>query len=221
MKIKIAVAARCMKDKDYTYNYANTDYLKMLDTMNAVGIPIFPFMDAEEAALTCDGLLLPGGADVNPKLYHQEPDPSVTEFFDEIDDLDIRLIHAFMQQNKPILGICRGIQIINVAFGGTLVQDIPNHNQDTDRHQMSHSVSISKDSELYNLLGDSLQVNSLHHQIIDQLGEGLKASAYSPEGYIEAIEHPNILAVQWHPEALTNECEHLKLFEVFIQKCKQ
>lgn len=221
MKTKIAVATRCMKDKDYTYNYVNIDYLRMLDTMDAVGIPILPFMDHEEAALTCDGLLLPGGADLNPKLYHQKPDPSVTEFFDDIDDLDLRLIHAFMKQNKPIFGICRGLQILNVAFGGTLVQDIPNHNQSADRHQMTHSVSINKDSELYKLLGDSLQVNSLHHQIIDQLGEGLKAVALSPEGYIEAIEYPNILAVQWHPEALTNEAEHLKLFEDFIQNCKQ
>lgn len=221
MKTKIAIAARCMKDKDYTYNYANTDYLKMLNTMNAVGIPIFPFMDAEEAALTCAGLLLPGGADVNPKLYHQSPDPSVTEFFDEIDDLDIRLIHAFMKQNKPIFGICRGLQILNVALGGTLIQDISGHNQDADRHQLTHSVSITKDCELYNMIGDNLQVNSLHHQIIDQLGDGLKAAAFSPEGYIEAIEGSNILAVQWHPEALTKESEHIKLFDAFINKCKQ
>lgn len=220
MKTKIAVAARCMKDKDYTYNYVNTDYLKMLASIDAVGIPIFPLMDVEEAALSCDGLLLPGGADLNPKLYHQQPDPSVTEFFDEIDTLDLNLIQAFKKQNKPILGICRGLQILNVAFGGTLIQDIPNHDQDVDRHQMTHPVTISKDCELYPLVGDTLQVNSLHHQIIDQLGEGLKAAAYSPEGYIEAIEYPNILAVQWHPEALLNEPLHMKLFEAFIQKCK-
>lgn len=220
MKTKIAVAARCMKDKDYTYNYVNTDYLKMLASIDAVGIPIFPLMDVEEAALSCDGLLLPGGADLNPKLYHQQPDPSVTEFFDEIDTLDLNLIHAFKKQNKPILGICRGLQILNVAFGGTLIQDIPNHDQGVDRHQMTHPVTISKDCELYPLVGDTLQVNSLHHQIIDQLGEGLKAAAYSPEGYIEAIEYPNILAVQWHPEALLNEPLHMKLFEAFIQKCK-
>lgn len=220
MKTKIAVAARCMKDKDYTYNYVNTDYLKMLASIDAVGIPIFPLMDVEEAALSCDGLLLPGGADLNPKLYHQQPDPSVTEFFDEIDTLDLNLIQAFKKQNKPILGICRGLQILNVAFGGTLIQDIPNHDQGVDRHQMTHPVTISKDCELYPLVGDTLQVNSLHHQIIDQLGEGLKAAAYSPEGYIEAIEYPNILAVQWHPEALLNEPLHMKLFEAFIQKCK-
>lgn len=220
MKTKIAVAARCMKDKDYTYNYVNTDYLKMLASIDAVGIPIFPHMDVEEATLSCDGLLLPGGADLNPKLYHQQPDPSVTEFFDEIDTLDLNLIQAFKKQNKPILGICRGLQILNVAFGGTLIQDIPNHDQGVDRHQMTHPVTISKDCELYPLVGDTLQVNSLHHQIIDQLGEGLKAAAYSPEGYIEAIEYPNILAVQWHPEALLNEPLHMKLFEAFIQKCK-
>lgn len=220
MKTKIAIAGRCMKDKEYKYYYTNTDYLKMLETMNAVGIPIFPSMDPEEAALNCEGLLLPGGADVNPKLYHQLPDPTVTDFFDEIDDLDLRLIHAFMKQNKPILGICRGLQILNVAFGGTLVQDIPNHDQKVDRHQMTHPVTINKDCELYTLVGDTLQVNSLHHQIIDQLGEGLKAAAYSPEGYIEAIECPNVVAVQWHPEALMNEALHMKLFEAFIQKCK-
>ena len=220
MKTKIAIAGRCMKDKDYTYNYVNTDYLKMLETMNAVGIPVFPFMSHEEAALTCDGLLLPGGADLNPKLYHQQPDSSVSEFFDEIDDLDLRLIHAFMKQNKPILGICRGLQVLNVAFGGTLVQDIPNHNQKADRYQLTHKVTINKDSELYTLVGESLPVNSLHHQIIDQLGDGLNAVAFSPEGYIEAIEQPNILAVQWHPEALMNESLHMKIFEAFVQKCK-
>lgn len=221
MKTKIAVAVRCMKDKDYTYHYANTDYLYMLDKIDALGVPIFPLMDAKQAALTCDGLLLPGGADLNPALYHQLPDPTVTDYFDEIDALDLNLIQAFMQQHKPILGICRGLQVLNVAFGGTLIQDIPNHSQKADRHVLTHEVKIVKDSQLASIFNESTQVNSLHHQVIDRLGDGLKAVAFSSKGYIEAIEADNILAVQWHPEALTHEPDQLKLFKSFIKQCQK
>lgn len=220
MKTKIAVAVRCMKDKDYTYHYVNTDYLKILESLNVTGIPIFPSMDLDEAATSCDGLLLPGGADLNPALYHQLPDPSVKEFFDEIDELDCRLIQAFLKQKKSIFGICRGLQVLNVALGGTLLQDIPNHTQTADRHTLTHEVTLVKGSEVATIFGEQTQVNSLHHQVIDQLGQGLKATALSKEGYIEAIEGEHILAVQWHPEALPHIKEQLELFKHFIKKCQ-
>ena len=126
-----------------------------------------------------------------------------------------------MQQHKPILGICRGLQVLNVAFGGTLIQDIPNHSQKADRHVLTHEVKIVKDSQLASIFNESTQVNSLHHQVIDRLGDGLKAVAFSSEGYIEAIEADNILAVQWHPEALTHEPDQLKLFKSFIKQCQK
>ncbi len=219
-KLKIAVSGRLIKDGSYDYVYVNTDYLRALDQADAIGIPVTPYMNAQEMAESCAGLLITGGADVNPKLYHQECDPTVKEFSDWIDASDLRLIDAFLKANKPIFGICRGLQILNVYYGGTLVQNIENHNQEEERHHATHLVYPKENTHLYELLGNEVMVNSLHHQIIDQLGEGLTVNALSPEGYIEGIENEHLIAVQWHPEALIADAKQLSLFQDFIHRCQ-
>lgn len=150
-------------------------------------------------ASECDALLLPGGGDVRPSLYGQafcgshEPD-------DALDQAEMRVITRFLALERPIMGICRGMQILNIAFGGTLHQDIPGHSslETGDRVHMSHADG----SLLTGLYGADFAVNSAHHQSVDQLGAGFQAIQWSDDGCIEAIVHQTrpILAVQWHPE---------------------
>lgn len=190
--MKVALINRISKFKDNTKNY--TDFLKSGD----IEYELISINDDEKEVLTrCDALLIPGGIDVVPSLYNQ--DNKGSKIYDDLnsqnDKLDYKWIKVFNKANKPIIGICRGIQIINVYFNGTLIQHIDNH-QDS-----RHNVNIEKGSLLYKTYRkDEMEVNSYHHQVIDKLGDGLKPVAYSKDGYIEAIEGNNIYAVQWHPE---------------------
>lgn len=156
----------------------------------------------DSRASECDALLLPGGGDVRPSLYGQEFNGS-NEPDDARDAAEMRVIARFLAMERPIFGICRGLQIINIVFGGTLVQDIPGHSSldsDTDRVHMSHT----DDPWLQNLYGAQFPINSAHHQVIDRLGAGLNAIQWSEDGYVEALKHRSrpIYAVQWHPERM-------------------
>ena len=131
---------------------------------------------------------------------------------EEIDTLDFSIIKAFNNVNKPILGICRGIQAINVCFGGSLYQDIPYHKLPKEER---HNIKFEKASFLYNCYNtEQMLINSLHHQAIKELAKGFKAVAKSEDGIVEAIENKNIIAVQWHPEYMNDT----KFFEYFINK---
>jgi len=170
-----------------------------------------------------DGLLLTGGSDVNPARYGQakkgsgEPD-------DLRDELEIRLFQEALTAGIPVLGICRGLQLMNVGCGGTLVQDLPSHPQsergEPGKHPAAHRVWIAPDSRLAAIMGaGGYDVNSRHHQAIESLGQGLEVSAIAPDGVIEGIEKPGeafVVAVQWHPEdrILVSEGDR-KLFEAF------
>ncbi len=158
----------------------------------------------------CDGILVPGGIDVDPVLFHEERHELCGESDMEYDLFQISVIHKTIAQGKPLFGICRGLQVINVAFGGTLYQDLSlacekplKHVQEQYRNVPTHKVKTAPDSMLELLLGEELEVNSFHHQVIHELGYGLKAVAWAEDGLIEGIEsdiYPNLLAVQWHPE---------------------
>jgi len=131
---------------------------------------------------------------------------------EEIDTLDFTLIKAFNNVNKPILGICRGIQAINVCFGGSLYQDIPNHKLPKEER---HNVKFDKDSFLYECYNvEQMQINSLHLQALKNVAENFKVVAKSEDGIIEAIENENVIAVQWHPEYMND----IRFFEYFINK---
>jgi putative glutamine amidotransferase len=183
-----------------------------------------------------DGLMLTGGGDVNPALYGEAAHPSTEGAEPGRDEFEIALVKAARARQLPIFAICRGIQVLNVAAGGDLVQDIPsqltdtvNHNFRCPPHQaytLAHEVWIDKDTLLARLMGDRLtngdacEVNSRHHQAIRQLAPGFKASATAPDGIVEAIEDPAVpfcVGVQWHPENFWRTGEFRPLFEGFLE----
>ena len=150
---------------------------------------------------SCAALLLPGGADIHPGLYGQENRGSLG-IDHERDSLELEAFELFKSLKRPIFGICRGTQLINVALGGSLHQDIPNHSRidDVDRLHPSYT----EDEVLLKLYGESFIINSSHHQAVARLGEGLKAVQWAEDGIVEAVRHESlpIFGVQWHPERL-------------------
>lgn len=177
-----------------------------------------------------DGILFSGGGDIHPRFYGSQPHPLVTEVDEDRDRVEIALVRQAMQRGTPFLGICRGLQVINVALGGSLYEDLldqyPNslkHDRfpEKERDYLAHSVSIDENSQLAEILGtQEVQVNSLHHQGIRKAAPGLRSTAHAPDGVIEAVEapeHPFGLAVQWHPEWLQAHLVMRSLFERFVQ----
>ena len=185
-------------------------------------LPISSLILAEEYTNSIDGLLLPGGGDVDPLLYGAEP--TCARAVDrERDEWEIALVRTCQQAQKPILGICRGLQVINVALGGTLQQDIEGHQQeDTRRDRTSHIVNLAAKSHWRGIFGvEEIAVNSYHHQAVKALAPGLMATAHAPDGVIEGVESPDgtVLALQCHPECLwqTNPIFG-SLFAAFVEK---
>jgi putative glutamine amidotransferase len=193
-------------------------------------------MPASRVLQDIDGLLLSGGEDVAPERYGQQPLPSVTDVNPARDAFEIGLIKEARRLDIPILAICRGIQVLNVACGGTLIQDIPtqipgalDHRLTVPPHQpysLAHEIWIEKDSVLERLMRDRLrdadtcETNSRHHQAVQQVAPEFRVSATAPDGVIEAIEHPKArfcLAVQWHPENFWRTGEFRPLFEGFVE----
>lgn len=214
--------------------YVHQDYDQAI--IRAGGIPIvLPVADNEVIdgyLKICDGILFSGGEDIVPKLYGQSVSIALGTTYEKRDEAEIYMFQEAMKNNKVIFGICRGIQLINVALGGTLIQDIPSelkteikHMQENPRPKASHDVRIVKNSLLFDILRDEqTEVNSLHHQSIDRLGAGLMITAYSIEDQlIEAVEHETykkLLAVQWHPESLSYTYENMqRLFDRFVESC--
>lgn len=181
-----------------------------------------------------DAVFLPGGADIDPATYGAEPHPLCDKTDRERDRVEVALAKWALEDEKPALGVCRGMQLINVAAGGSLYQDIgqdragslkhdyfPFSGQSFTRDFLAHEVTVAEGTRLASLLGaGALRVNSMHHQGVKELGQGLVATALSPDGLIEAIEGEGegyLLAVQWHPEALTdNDPRTRGLFADFI-----
>lgn len=159
----------------------------------------------------CDGILLTGGQDIQPELYGAEPLPCCGECSPERDTMELQLLELAFQQDLPVLGICRGLQLLNVCFGGTLYQDLPeqvsssiSHHQTPPYDQPVHTVSVLPETPLAALLEqETLAVNSYHHQGILKLAEALQPMAVAPDGLIESVWLPEkafVWGVQWHPE---------------------
>ena len=204
----------------------------------AGGIPfILPLTKSEEENSTllimCDGLLMTGGQDVNPRLYGQTAASHCGPTCPERDAMEPHLFNEALKLNKPVLGICRGLQMINVALGGTLYQDLPSQTNTSINHRMKppfdrecHQVNLVPGTALQRLLQvGNMGVTSNHHQGIDALGQGLEVMATSEDGIVEAISLPSkkfVWAVQWHPEY-----DHLKnifsqmIFQAFVDACGQ
>jgi len=186
--------------------------------------------EASSLASRLAGVLFTGGCDLHPSHYGVEDHPLVREVDPERDRLELFLAQEVVRSGKPFLGICRGLQVLNVALGGSLYPDIQacrpgslkhDYYPDPPRDYLAHTVSVQAGSRLETILGErSPQVNSLHHQGIERLAQPLQASAHAPDGLIEAVEipeHPFGLAVQWHPEWLQGSEPMRRLFRAFVQ----
>ncbi len=206
-------------------------------------LPCIPNRDmVREAVAHCDGVLLTGGEDINPGLYRARLPGSLRKTVvptePQRDLVEIMLIEETCLQKKPLLGICRGHQLLNVAFGGTLLVDIPsqcpgalNHSRLDLKNQIVHDTRLSPDSQMRRIFGsDALGVNSSHHQAIDRLAKPFRATASSPDGIVEAIElkpgerglFPYLSSVQFHPERLyARHPEFLVFFRHFVEACRR
>lgn len=212
----------------------NRKYARAVE--NAGGVPIIlPVFGGEALSQkflgAIDGLLLSGGMDIVPAMYGQDEHPELDITDEGRDELELPLIRAAVAQGMPLFGICRGLQAMNVALGGTLYQDLPTQKPSSIIHYQSHegyprdkfihSVEVADGSRLREIVGTSeMQVNSLHHQALDKIAEGLVVTATAPDGVIEAAElpaHPYTVAVQWHPEETAPHDERSRrLFESFV-----
>ena len=183
-----------------------------------------------EIDMNYDGLVLCGGSDIHPKYYYED-NLAAVGIDEKRDEIEFELLNAYVKAGKPVLGICRGHQLLNVYFGGSLYQDIPGADLHR-RHQnvdAAHLISATPESILATLYGESFSVNSNHHQAIKEIGKGLVATAWWNNQYIEAIEHTHlpVLGVQFHPERMCcgrkrdDTVDGLKLFEAFLQMCNK
>ncbi|HEV7665828.1 MAG TPA: gamma-glutamyl-gamma-aminobutyrate hydrolase family protein [Chloroflexota bacterium] len=197
---------------------------------SAGGLPVLiPPLDSEtltDLLERLDGVVFPGGADVNPDLYDQPREPK-TEVVDELDVLEMDVARWALETQIPMLGICRGQQLLNVALGGSLVQHVDAHRQPGDRQALTEGLQIEPGSRLADVFGTTqTPVNHMHHQAVREVGQGLKAVAWAPDGTIEGLEsldggHPWLLTVQFHPEELFGfHTPSQRLFEAFVQACR-
>lgn len=182
----------------------------------------------QEYVSLCDGFLFCGGGDITPLLFGQEPRRGNGDTYVTLDLFQIRLMKQILNTQKPVLSICRGMQVFNVACGGTIFQDLAlkegehlNHfQQSKTRREVSHKIRVNKNSQLQKYIGNFLLVNSFHHQGVDEVGDGLIVSATASDQTIEAIEmpsHPFAIGVQWHPECMYRTSPEMReLFSSFI-----
>lgn len=214
--------------RDWIFN--TQDYFRAVQ--QAGGIPVLlPFVtteaEAAEVLARVDGILLSGGDDVDPLRYGELPHPKLGHVNPERDATELAYAKVAMERDLPTLGICRGHQLLAVAFGGTLWQDIPTqvdgaikHDQKGPKYHPTHPVRIHEGTRLHALLGGERLVNTRHHQSVKDVPAGWTVSALSPDGVIEAMERPDrrfAVAVQWHPESFYGRPYHFEsLFEAFV-----
>lgn len=199
----------------------NRAYFDALEAAGAIPLPLPLLRDADRMRVLydrCDAVCLPGGPDVEPQRYGEDVRPEChVESAGELDDSELLLIRWLVTDDRPTLAICRGIQVLNVALGGSLWQDVAADGVSATAHRqeprttLAHDVQVEPGTLLHRTVGvDRLRVNSLHHQAIRQVGEGLRVSGRAGDGVVEALELPDMrfaLGVQWHPEELVAEHE--------------
>lgn len=178
------------------------------------GLPFVLPIGAPETAAAyiqrVDKLILAGGQDVSPQFYHEEPRPKIGETNAQRDRFELALIEAAINQQKPIFAVCRGMQLLNVALGGSLYQDLSEYSGWQVKHEQAptqpkfatHNITISEDALFASIFAQTCRVNSYHHQAVKDLGTNLAVVAHSDDGIVEAIQDParRLLGVQWHPE---------------------
>ncbi len=212
---------------------ADLDYVDGVTGAGGVPVVLPPIVEAtEEMVGGIDGLLLSGGSDLDPSYYGEEPLPELGTTIPERDAFEVAILEHALERGMPVFGICRGLQVLNVALGGTLYQDLTSqlgdgsiaHRQQMPKWQWTHEVEVNGGSEIARVLETAeLRVNSYHHQAIKDLAGGLVAVAYASDGVIEAVESPNLskhwlVGVQWHAEAMRDVegSEHRNLFSAHV-----
>ena len=215
--------------------YANTAYLRAIERGGGIPLLLSIGGDAEDTAQAlshCDGLLLPGGLDITPELYGEEPHAALGAVLPEQDAAWAMALREATRLGLPVLGICRGMQFLCVFSGGSLYQDLSareepslQHLQQLRRTHPIHSVVLTPGSVLAGILGtESVRVNSLHHQAVKEPGEGLRVCARAKDGIVEAVESADglWLGVQWHPEELLDTVPRMNLlFEHFVEEAQK
>jgi putative glutamine amidotransferase len=223
MKPRIGLTTTPATVEDRPVEQVNQAYVDAVLRVGAIPfvLPVMDPGDAELALLAVDGLLLTGGGDVDPSRYGALPVPEVYGLDPARDAFEAALVLAAAGAGLPVLGICRGAQILNVAFGGSLLQHVPavtgrDHCLRDRAYEPVHNVTVAAGSLLEAVAGAAdVAVNSLHHQAVDRLGAGLRAVAWAEDGIVEGIESDGfgrLLGVQWHPELLVGRTTHERLF---------
>lgn len=228
MKPPLIGITRCSKLDDYIASVERT----------GARVRVLEVSDSPKKVLEeIDGLVLTGGGDIDPVFYGEDRHPSVEDAEPGRDEFEIDLARRAVESDLPVLAICRGAQVLNVAMGGSLVQDIPSavesdlpHTIREPKNQVAHDVTVVPGTKLEQVLGAAVtsgqlcRVNSRHHQSVGRLGRDLTASATAPDGIVEAIEAPQktfCIGVQWHPENFWRTGEFNELFEALVETAKR
>jgi putative glutamine amidotransferase len=209
----------------------NSDYTEAIEKVQ--GIPLLiPVVSSDESLNAyvdiCDGFLFSGGTDINPICYNKNPHRKLGVVNSRLDKFQLELMKKVLESEKPFLAICRGIQILNVACGGSLYQDLDEipretiqHQQNGERYDVIHKVNFQEDSILYDLLGREIYVNSFHHQSINKLANSLIAVGHAPDEVVEAVQVKDYrwgVGVQWHPEMMFSHFDSMRpLFEALVK----
>jgi putative glutamine amidotransferase len=239
MRPKIGFTSLRTEDSRSVYKLFDDNYARAI--VQAGGIPlVLPSFVEEVSSLldSVDGLLIPGGLDIHSRRFGEELHPTV-KLHEERDDFEMAAVHEAVKRDIPVLAICRGAQILNVALGGSLWQDLPGQAKEymkaygmpPQEHwhdpagEPAHGILIKKASMLFKIQGsEALQVNTHHHQALKAIPSGLAVTATAPDGVVEAVELPGkrfVLGVQWHPECLFQKYpEHFKPFSAFVDACR-
>ncbi|GAW92516.1 gamma-glutamyl-gamma-aminobutyrate hydrolase family protein [Calderihabitans maritimus] len=229
------IGITCSHDLQENRYYLRVNYCRVIEACG--GLPfILPAVTTKELIKNycerLDGLILSGGGDVDPTFFGEEPLPGCGKIDPERDYWEINLVQKWLTTGKPLLAICRGMQVLNIAAGGDIYQDIYSQLSVTIKHQQeappwhpTHHVSIIPDTKLYSIMGKlSWRVNTFHHQAIRRPAPGFTVSARAADGVVEALEATSfgfVIGVQWHPECMWKRDPKAKaLFETFVKECK-
>jgi putative glutamine amidotransferase len=235
----IGIPARSIVDSNNGFRYSGIPLTYSNSVERAGGAPILIPLHLSEETLKAiyariDALLLAGGVDVHPKEFGEDVMPYCGEIDTARDETELRVTRWALADGRPIFGICRGIQMLNVAAGGSLYQDIPSQIATEQNHSYragdpynlrAHPIELDPDSRVARWLGTpNLKVNSLHHQAVKQVAPGLRVTGRAPDGVVEAIESDDdrfLVGVQFHPELLDDDARMAKLFEAFVQSARE
>ncbi|MCY0897608.1 MAG: gamma-glutamyl-gamma-aminobutyrate hydrolase family protein [Firmicutes bacterium] len=234
MKPLVAISmSRDNQFEGYAREFLRTTYIEAVAQAGAIPVLLPNMAISLELLRQCDGLILSGGGDVDPKTFGAVDDGTDwSGVAVERDQAELAFIREAERLGMPVFGICRGVQMLAVAYGGTLIQDIPRrrpdttlrHSQGVSREEATHDVTVSANSRLAEIVGNPhFFVNSFHHQAIDRVPDGWHVVAEAPDAIIEAIEYPGerlVFGVQWHPEDLVEaQVEARRLFQAFVDAC--